>query len=245
MQINTFFSLFVTLTGIILGSFYACSIVRYCSNSPLFTKRSKCPHCGEILKWYQLIPVVSFIIQRGSCSFCHEKISFFYPAVELLFGVLSLIAFIKFGFSLEFLFYLLAVHVILLASIIDYCLLIIPSLLSCYSFLIFLPAGYYLNIVSLSNIFSSFICFAALYCCHVYFFYVRKLEALGFGDIKFVLFLGLFLLPCEIPYFFMISSISALCYCIFLHLKYKTNLYTTKIPFGPFLGLAALIIIFL
>ncbi len=239
------FHFLIFAAGLASGSFYACCIARFCSKSPIFTKRSKCPACGGTLKWYQLIPIISFFIQKGHCSFCRGKISVLYPLTEFLFGAASLLTYVKFGLTPEFAFYCFAVHIILIAGIIDCRLLIIPDLLTVYSFLLFLPLGYWLTFVSPENILSSFICFAVLYLCHAYFLHIRKLEALGFGDVKFVLFLGLFLLPREIPLFFMIASGSALCYSIFLHFKYKTDLHTTKIPFGPFLGFAALFILFL
>lgn len=239
------FYFLIFAAGLASGSFYACGIARFCAKSPIFTKRSKCPNCCGTLKWYQLIPIISFLMQKGHCSFCRGKISFFYPLTEFLFGTASLLTYLKFGLTPEFAFYCFAVHIILIAGIIDCRLLIIPDLLTVYSFLLFLPLGYWLTIVSPENILSSFICFAVLYLCHAYFLHIRKLEALGLGDVKFVLFLGLFLLPREIPLFFMIASGSALCYSIFFHFKYKTDLHTTKIPFGPFLGFAALFILFL
>lgn len=239
------FYFLIFAAGLASGSFYACCIARFCAKSPIFTKRSKCPACCGTLKWYQLIPIISFLMQKGHCSFCRGKISFFYPFTEFLFGTASLLTYLKFGLTPEFAFYCFAVHIILIAGIIDCRLLIIPDLLTVYSFLLFLPLGYWLTFVSPENILSSFICFAVLYLCHAYFLHIRKLDALGLGDVKFVLFLGLFLLPREIPLFFMIASGSALCYSIFLHFKYKTDLHTTKIPFGPFLGFAALFILFL
>lgn len=239
------FHFLIFAAGLASGSFYACGIARFCAKSPIFTKRSKCPNCCGTLKWYQLVPIISFLMQKGHCSFCRGKISFFYPLTEFLFGAASLLTYLKFGLTPEFAFYCFAVHIILIAGIIDCRLLIIPDLFTVYSFLLFLPLGYWLTIVSPENILSSFICFAVLYLCHAYFLHIRKLEALGLGDVKFVLFLGLFLLPREIPLFFMIASGSALCYSIFFHFKNKTDLYTTKIPFGPFLGFAALFILFL
>lgn len=243
MELTIFYSLFITLTGFVLGSFYACSIVRYCSNSPILTRRSKCVHCGHTLYWYNLIPVVSFLFQRGQCSFCHKTISFFYPLIECLFGIASLLTYLKFGLCAEFFFYLLAVHFILIASIIDFKLFIIPCLFTVYAFILFAAAGYALKYLSPANMLSSLLCFAVFFLCYEYFLHIRKLEALGFGDVKFVLFLGLFFLPQDIPYFFLISSVLAICYTFFRSYKDKTNIYKTKIPFGPFLGTAALILL--
>lgn len=235
---------FISLIGLCLGSFYACCIIRFCTENRILTKRSKCMSCNHTLKWYNLIPVLSFLFQKGECSFCHKKISLFYPLTELLFCSITILLYYKFGFSTNFLFYLPVCHIIIAASIIDYKTLIIPMYFTIYPFFLFSTAGFFLHTITLINIYNSIICFSILYICYAYFLYVRKTEAIGFGDIKFVLFLGLFFQPHNIPLFFMFSSISAIFYLILLHFFKNINIFTTKIPFGPFLGMTTVFLIF-
>ena len=77
--------------GTIFGSFLNVLILRYKPEEPLFKNvggRSHCAHCRKTLGWYELIPLLSFIIQGGRCRSCHEKLSFQYPLVEFLSGLI-------------------------------------------------------------------------------------------------------------------------------------------------------------
>src|SRR5687768_2211789 len=71
--------------GTALGSFLNVVILRYPAEGPL--GRSRCPHCRQTLQWYELIPVVSFLLQRGLCRHCRRPLSRQYPLVELAMGV--------------------------------------------------------------------------------------------------------------------------------------------------------------
>ena len=74
----------VFILGTIIGSFLNVLILRYGKKD--ITGRSACPFCGKTLQWYELIPILSFIIQRGKCRLCESKISWQYPLVEFATG---------------------------------------------------------------------------------------------------------------------------------------------------------------
>lgn len=81
------------LLGTAAGSFLNVLALRYDPDEPLFRRasisgRSRCPHCGRTLRWFELIPLVSFALQRGSCRSCGSRLSWQYPVVELLAGAL-------------------------------------------------------------------------------------------------------------------------------------------------------------
>lgn len=80
--------LFVFLTGLCVGSFLNVVILRAFSNESIVLPNSKCPQCQTPLKWYHNIPILSFLILKGKCAFCEEKISLQYPIVELITGLL-------------------------------------------------------------------------------------------------------------------------------------------------------------
>ncbi len=94
---------FIFLFGLIIGSFLNCVIYRLRKNgrgqSSAISGRSYCPHCKHTLSWKDLIPVLSFIILRGKCRYCHKRISWQYPLVETATGVLFLLIF-NFQFSI-------------------------------------------------------------------------------------------------------------------------------------------------
>ena len=85
-----------------MGSFYYVVGTRLPNNESLLKPRSHCTACNHNLKWYELIPILSFIGLRGKCRECHQKISMEYLLYEILTGYLFAISYVKFGFSYEF-----------------------------------------------------------------------------------------------------------------------------------------------
>lgn len=126
MTIAAIFFLF----GLIFGSFANVCIWRIPRKEEVVRKPSHCPGCGAAIKWHQNIPVISYLILRGRCSHCHEKISIQYPAVELLGGLLFAAAYLKFGPDWRLAGYLPFLWTLLVISSIDIRHYIIPDLLS-------------------------------------------------------------------------------------------------------------------
>lgn len=106
MIIVLFFTilLFVFIIGLCIGSFLNVVILRALSNESIVYPASKCPKCGQTLLWWHNIPVLSYILLRGKCGFCGEKISIQYPVVELLTGLMFAILFLEYGNSWDTLF---------------------------------------------------------------------------------------------------------------------------------------------
>ena len=88
---------FVFCIGTVIGSFLNVVILRAFSGESIVLPPSKCPKCGNKLKWWHNIPIISYILLRGKCYFCHEKISIQYPIIEFITGLVFLAVFIKFG----------------------------------------------------------------------------------------------------------------------------------------------------
>ena len=93
------FYLFIFILGLAVGSFLNCVIYRLETGGSFLRGRSFCPHCKHLLGWPDLIPVLSFLILKGRCRYCHKKISFQYPLVEIATGLLFLLIF-NFQFSI-------------------------------------------------------------------------------------------------------------------------------------------------
>ena len=109
----------VLIIGLCIGSFLNVCIYRIPKEESIVFPASHCTSCGHELKFYELIPVVSYIFLRGKCIKCKSKISIKYPLIEILNGLLYLLLFIKYELSFNFIFYCLLVSLLIVISIID------------------------------------------------------------------------------------------------------------------------------
>src|SRR5579875_296614 len=81
------FELAAFLFGLLLGSFLNVCISRIPARESVVQPRSRCPHCGHAIAWYDNIPLLSWLLLRARCRHCHAPISWRYPAVELAVGL--------------------------------------------------------------------------------------------------------------------------------------------------------------
>lgn len=111
---------FVFITGLAVGSFLNVIISRAFSKESIIYPPSKCPSCQTPIKWYQNIPILSYLILKGKCAFCEDKISLQYPIIELITGLLFVGIFLKFGEpSLNFLFMLIFTSLFIIIAATD------------------------------------------------------------------------------------------------------------------------------
>ncbi len=118
-SLDIYFALWVLVFGLCIGSFLNVVILRGLTNESIVYPSSKCPVCSNKLKWWMNIPVLSYVILRGKCHFCHTHISLQYPLVELLCGVLFVLIFLNFWVSYETLFYIIATSLLVVMSVCD------------------------------------------------------------------------------------------------------------------------------
>jgi len=102
VQMPVQFAIFAFLLGAVVGSFLNVCICRLPEDKSVVYPPSACPKCGYQLRWYDNIPFISFLLLRAKCRSCHAPISWRYPLVEALNGLLTLCLFLKFGPSLSF-----------------------------------------------------------------------------------------------------------------------------------------------
>lgn len=110
----------VFLFGIVIGSFLNVCIYRLPKKENIVKIRSHCMNCGYQLKWYDLIPLFSYLFLGGRCRKCKQQISIQYPIVEALNGVLYILIFAEYGLSMETLLYCLLFSALLVLSAIDF-----------------------------------------------------------------------------------------------------------------------------
>ena len=113
-----------------VGSFLNVCIFRLPKEESIIFPGSHCPHCKTPIKFYDNIPLISYLLLGGKCRYCHESISIQYPLVEGIAAVSSLVLFIKFGPSLSYLFYFSFVAALITITVIDLFHQIIPDVIS-------------------------------------------------------------------------------------------------------------------
>ena len=217
-------------------------------------KRSFCDYCGRQLIWYENIPVLSWIIQKGKTRCCGKKLSVLYPIVEMLMGILFLLFFLitnnqetinPNNFQLlitnnqtlvQFLIGLVVIVFLVFSGVFDLKYMILPDFstgILIVSALVLWYSGHFgdLNYI-LSSIFSfSFLGFLYL---------ITKKRGMGFGDVKLAIFMGFFLgYPKIIVAFYIAFVVGALTSLILI--IYKKASRKTQIPFGPFLILGTFV----
>lgn len=193
-------------------------------------KRSRCMKCGNVLKWYELIPVFSFCIQGGKCRHCRTKLSIQYPLIELANGLLYVWIFAECGLTLTAVLYSLCASVLLVSSMIDIRTMEIPAVLN----LCILLLGIIRLLTDLSYWFSYVIGF---FCVSGFFYLIYCLtggNGIGGGDIKLMAAAGLLLGFKEIILAMILGCIAGSCIHVPLMILKKAD---RRLAFGPYLSM--------
>lgn len=229
----------ILILGLLFGSFYLVIGLRRPLKKSIINHDSHCDNCYKYLRWYELIPVFSYLIQGGKCRECHTKISTTNILVELLTGVLFLFGYLIYGLSFEFYTFLIIVSlfVIILISDLKY-FIILDGPLVLFSFLYIILSFIYLDIkTSFLSIAMGVLMFTIMYLIKILGDILFKRESLGGGDIKFSFLMGLIVGAKLGLIALFIASIIALPFAI---------LYTSRkekeIPYGPFLAFSLIIV---
>ena len=184
-----FFSIIIFLYGIIIGSFLNVCIYRIPKKENIVTTRSHCMSCGYQLRWYDLIPLFSWLVLGGRCRKCKAKISVQYPLIEALNGVLYLIVFLCYGVSIETLLYCLMASALLALSVIDFRTFEIPL-----GFNVFIAVlGLVRVLTDLTNWREYAVGFFAVSAVLYIIYVLTKGRGIGGGDIKLMAASGLLL----------------------------------------------------
>lgn len=232
------------IIGILFGSFYNVVGYRLPKEESIIYPPSHCPKCNNRLTFLELIPIFSYLFQMGKCKHCKTKISIFYPIFELTTGILFALAFYIFGFSINLLITLIFLSMSLIIIISDYFYYIIPDEVLIVSSILILILKTFdggINMLLLS-VRDGIIAFLIMFLIKKLGDFLFKKESMGGGDIKLLFVYGLtFGWPLAIISIFIASFIGLPISLILLLINKNEE---RIIPFGPFLSLASLIIIF-
>lgn len=259
--------LFVVLYGFALGSFFNVLIYRLplmlkaewtaqcCTllNQPLpfsekpvnlFFPRSFCPNCHAQVKIWQNIPLLSYLFLKGRCYYCKTAISLRYPGIECLTGLLFLLASWEFGFTLQLLFALIFISLIICLFFIDFDTQLLPDSLT----LSLLWAGLIANTAGLfialpDAVFGAAGAYMGLWLFIKLFYCLTGKIGMGNGDFKLFAAFGAWFGASMLPLILLFSCIAgSITGFLYLHIAKKSK--DTPIAFGPFLCVAGLIALF-
>lgn len=245
----------VFIFGLVFGSFFNVLIYRIPQKKSIVLPSSFCPVCKTGIKWYDNIPIISYIILKGKCRYCKAKISIVYPVVELFTSLIFLSIFIKVGFNFLSIIYIILFSTLLVSSFIDIQtknvfvpIFVLPVIIYLLYFSIF-----HISFIDENNFFKlPFLNFkesivggivGGLFIFIVRFFAskVIKKEGMGEGDIYVSSFIGLFIGYPLIFYVFILAGFLGLLAYFFYYRKRSDP----EIPFVPFLSLSSFIVFFL
>lgn len=233
---EVFYIITFFLFGIVFGSFFNVVGLRVPKKESFHNDRSYCPNCKKTLRFYELIPVVSYVIQGGKCRNCKQPISIIYPAIELATGILFVFAYIQLGISLELITALLFTSLLMIIFVSDIKYMLIPDKI----LLFFLPFIIVMRIVSPIDPWYDAIIGAVVGFVLLAIIIIASKGGMGAGDMKLFGVLGIVLgLWKVLLTFFLAALFGAVIGGLFmLFNKVKKR---QPIPFGPFIVLAALI----
>ena len=204
----------------------------------LATPTSACPHCGHKLRFWENIPVLSYLFLRAKCSSCGTSISIQYPVVELLTGIASLIVAHTFGVTAQTLAALGFTWVLIALTLIDLKKQLLPDSMTLPLLWLGIFFSFYEIFTDLkSSIIGAMAGYLILWSVYQLFKLLTKKEGMGFGDFKLLAALGAWLGFSYLPQIILMSSVVGSVVGISMLIIGKTK-QQQPIPFGPYLAVA-------
>ena len=239
---QTLYLIVFFIFGLLMGSFLTVVGSRIPKKENFVNSRSYCDKCHHQLSFLDLIPIVSYLCLGGRCRYCKAKIDDLSSFMELFTGILFALSYYVFGFSLDLLIALGIISMLIIISVTDINYLIIPD-----EVLIFF-AGYFIIIYALQggvvlaliNIAYGLLLFFIMYMIMIIGNFIFKKETMGGGDVKMMFVFGLLVHPLLGLFVIFIASLLALPVSLIMYYSKKQRL----VPFGPFLLIGALIVIY-
>jgi len=232
--------LFLIVVAACIGSFLNVCIARIPAEGQSIVKpASRCPKCGHPIRFYDNIPIVSWLVLRGRCRDCGEPISLRYPLVEGLTALMGWLLLKTFGLGLPLLAAFVFVCALIVITFIDLDHQIIPHVITLPGIpACFLMAVFVMRVPAVESFLGMMIGAGTLYFVAVYFEAITGREGMGGGDVNLLAMLGTFFGWKSLLFIILMSSLSGAVVGLgYLLLKGKGR--ETPIPFGPFLCLGA------
>ena len=219
----------VALFSLSIGSFLNVLIIRVPQDMSIVTPHSHCPVCGNTLKWYENIPLISYLFLRGRCNTCNAKISVQYPLIEFISLIIGIILYLKIGFNTTLILPLIIFLLLFALSVIDTYHMAVPDSIN---LTILTLAIFHENI--LPSLQGALFIVGAMTLLRYYLTFILNKEAMGEGDIILGGTMGA-LIGVKLSLFaIFLASALALPISFYILWRFKKR----EIPFIPFLVLA-------
>jgi leader peptidase (prepilin peptidase)/N-methyltransferase len=235
----------IFIFGVCIGSFMNVCIYRLpASKSIINPARSICPTCGNTIRFYDNIPVLSYLWLKGKCRHCNSLIAVRYLLVELTGGFFALCIYFKFGITIEAFLYYALISSLLVITFIDIDNQIIPDVITLPGIPIFFFASFAFAAITYKDSLLGILAGGgSLLLIAVTYNLLTKKEGMGGGDIKLLAMIGAALGWKGVLFTIFIGSAIGTLMGIILMLRTRRGL-KLAIPFGPFLSMGAIIYIF-
>lgn len=232
--------------GIVIGSFLNVCIYRIPEKLSIVTERSHCMNCNRGLKWYELVPVFSYVFLQGRCRSCKSHISIQYPIIEALNGLIYVLVFYFCGWDsiytlLLTIVYCLSISALIVLSVIDFRMNIIPPGINIFLLVMGLAAvviKYFESGRATDLVWNHAIGFFAISLFLLMIYYATKGRAIGGGDIKLMAATGLLLGWELVVLAFFVGCILA---AIIHLLRMRISNVGRSLAFGPYLSMGIVI----
>ncbi len=228
--------------GLVVGSFLNVLIDRLPRDEQIFKGRSYCESCKYKLSFSDLIPVLSFVLLQGKCRYCHSPLSYYYPIVEITTGLLFVLSFVYLQqFFIVYYLFLISFLIVIFFTDLKYGIIpdkiLFPAIIISFLFFVFTSEESWLRRLSLppSEVGGRLLAGAGAFLFFLFLFLVTKGRGMGFGDVKYVILMGLVLGFPNIVVGLYIAFLTGAIVSIILVLWGKKKLRGSTIPFGPFL----------
>lgn len=231
-----FWAIVFFVFGITFGSFFNVVGLRVPKEIAFTTDRSYCPNCYHQLRWFELIPVLSYIIQIGKCRNCKQKISPIYPFVELLTGILYAYSYATFGFTVELFTAIVFISLLMIILVTDIAYMLIPNKI----LLFFLPLAIIARIISPLTPWYDAIIGAVVGFVLLAIIIIVSKGGMGAGDMKLFGVIGIILGWQNVLLTFFLASLFGAVIGIIL-IWAKVIKRRQPVPFGPYIVAGAII----
>ncbi len=247
--LNTYILTVTFVLGLVMGSFMNCVAWRVAHGEDFIHGRSHCAVCGHTLTPIELIPVLSYLLQKGKSRCCKEKISPRYPITELLTAIVFVGIVLKFDVSLDSLKYMVFALILLTVALVDLDTALIPNgfiLSGIINFILF-TCLIEENIFSklLHGVISGFAISAPILLLSVVMDRMLKKESMGGGDIKLYFMVGLYFSIKSNIFLVLLSCVIGIIFTVvFQNIRVGDEENPLAFPFGPSIALAAMVSVF-